>query len=406
MFGLSGCFNAPALTFKPAVIKSSVDTEVTDEEVNELIEILVANSGYARKQSKKNRIAIKTRKERYSSGGRYSSGHYYKDVDTIEYEFSYKNGKVFIKNKTDIDSDGVDYALVSQGYKNFLNKMATGEPVKEEIEQFSKFKPLYLKEVKQANKKFEEISIKIKDKTSVLPEKIQHQLQPLFKKSKDYISAVEAYKKHLTSENWKDLLKIKLSSNEFKTNYDDDSTTKVFDRYKIVSHRDKTNYSEESFPYLKIKDSLTFDVENVRYNYIPETFVSEDKNIKFTVSESAKKVTIENLSTNSIVINGISGYFNGGVDDNIFDTGSGINHRQNIHSINLSPKTKKSFTLGYIGTFDWRANLARNFIKNDGFVTVKSKDQKVNFGFSVNYTVNSTTVKNLYRVNDYSISDF
>ncbi len=104
------------------------------------------------------------------------------------------------------------------------------------------------------------------------------------------------------------------------------------------------------------------------YNFVPETFVSQDSNLKFTVSESAKKVTIENLSTNSIVVNSIPGYFNGGVDENIFDAGSGINRRQTVYSIFLPPKTSKTLSFGYIDAFDWRANLARNFISNYGFI--------------------------------------
>ena len=269
-------------------------------------------------------------------------------------------------------------------YSDFINnlqKNIIAQDLQKEIKNYIKFKKMYNEHKKNAQVKKKNIVIHFIDTTKILPKNIIKQLSVY---NLSLIIKGSAINRFIKNQ----------SANAFVINSSIKKDT--IDRYKVVYS--KTDYLDS---YDKFPSNITYKINKVYFNYLPKKFIANDKNIDVEVIndpldnyESIKYIKIYNKTKEFIEIDTIAGYYGDIVTDNIINI-------KDMKRVKISPMSYKIFKIGY--SYKYRIN---DFPRNK-FLLVNDKNQKVNYGFSIGYKmINQNIIKNLYKVNTYSIKDF
>ena len=143
------------------------------------------------------------------------------------------------------------------------------------------------------------------------------------------------------------------------------------------------------------QSEATFYIDEVSFNYIPYNFEVGDGKLNVSISNSLSRqgtlnsveVILENNSKNFISISEFAGYFNSEVVPDFISN-------QNI-SISIAPHSVTKITVP--------SNLSKKLYGN-GFIKVKQREQKVDYGFSIQYET-SDGKADLFNVTQYGIDD-
>jgi len=355
--------------------------------------------------SEKNKLllnSMKSIKKFYpDKRGRYSSPSklrgdtisYYGLNATFAHKFTINNNsneitRTDVSRETHGNGKGADaYGALTDdfGFTDYINtyQVDLSNKFSNSLERYSQFKISYNKHKKNANIKKEEIRINFNDLTSILPKSILDEIS----KSKITISnSSSAINLFL---NGKQANVFTITSNAIKN---------AIDRYKV-------NYKENSYSdsYDKFPSNITYEIDKVYFNYLPIKFITSDDNIDIEVKnnplgsyDSIEYIKVYNKTKEFIEIDTIAGYYSENVTDNIINI-------KDMKRVKISPMSYKIFKTGYSYEYrinDYPSRLNRLLLVND-------RNQKVNYGFSIGYKmINQNIIKNLYKVNQYSIKDF
>ena len=268
------------------------------------------------------------------------------------------------------------------GFSDYINNYQTKLSTKynNSIKEYSKFKILYNKHKQNSESKLKQINTSFKDSTGTLKNKVLTN----FSKNKLYISSTNSVVQLFLNNK---------SANDFKIS--NSITLDKIDRYKV-------NYKQISFQdsYDKFPTNITFEINKVYFNYLPTKYLANDTNIDIEVVNtplqygSVKSIKIQNKTKEFIEIDTIAGYYGENVTDNIINI-------KDMKRVKIAPMSYKIFETGY--SYKYRIN----DYPSKKLLLVDNKNQKINYGFSVGYKmVNQNIIKNVYKVNSYSIKDF
>lgn len=173
-----------------------------------------------------------------------------------------------------------------------------------------------------------------------------------------------------------------------------------YDVYKIEPKnlgRYVIGYETSNFP-----SKIIFNVNRVKFNYLPNKYIASDKNIDVEVIntpfayKSIKSIKITNKTKEFIEVDTISGYYGNDVTDHIVNI-------KDMKKVKISPMSHKIFS----ETSDPEYRVIDYPSAKSRLLLVSNKNQKIKYGFSVGYKmINQNIIKNLYKVNKYSIIDF
>ncbi|MGA1940860.1 hypothetical protein [Arcobacter sp. YIC-310] len=295
-----------------------------------------------------------------------------------------------------------------EDYSNFINNLQNNVIEKElqkEISNYQKFIKLYDKANISRKEKIKIIKTSLVDNTKVLPKSVFNQLNKFHVVENSVPNKINLYINYISPNNGKNninriarnILGDSISEN-FNKFFKDDSS--ISDKFKITSstitntvNRYKVTYKHRVFKddYNKFPTNLTYEIDKVYFNYLPKKFRAKDRNIEVEVINnfkddynSIKHIKIYNKTKEFIEIDTISGYYGEDVTDNIIDM-------KDMKRINISPMSYKIFKTDY----------------SYELLLVNDKNQKVPYGFSIGYKmINQNIIKNLYKVNNYSIKSF
>ena len=297
-------------------------------------------------------------------------------------------------------------------YANFLNKLQNDnilvDGLNNEINNYQKFKRLYNKANTARINKLAQIKISLQDNTKILPkqiiDKLRNSVKTIALRTPQpidlYISYVAPKKGRnvadrfarsifgdVLSKNFDKVFKdeILLSSDFLLKSY---INTNQIGRYKVKY--DRTSYVDR---YDKFPTDIVYKINKVYFNYLPKKFVASDKNINVEVANehSMKYFKIYNKTKEFIEVDMIAGYYNKDVVNLIEEP------------IKIPPMSYEFININYKG---WLGRIEFNF-PSSSKILVSKKNQKIKYGFSVGYKIiNQNVIKNLYKVNNYSIKDF
>lgn len=173
--------------------------------------------------------------------------------------------------------------------------------------------------------------------------------------------------------------------------YKDFNLSNISELFKVSTSIDKKKkdrfdikFKERFLRYDLKGDNFrpTFIVDKVKFNYLPEYFFNKDKSISIEVNN--KSMNIVNLTNNYINIESVSMYYN----DNI----------KTIKNLNLKlppQSVEKNYNISSLEHY------------NNKLIEVKSKNQKVNYGFAISYYNQDVDKRNtLYKTKNYTINSF
>lgn len=285
------------------------------------------------------------------------------------------------------------HGVTVEKYADFINNLQNniiGNELNNEIEKYQVFTKLYDNIYNASKVKKDNVKISLVDNTKILPRFALEKLNE-FTLNTNKVIKIDLYKSY-----YNQFLEDKSSFiQEFKIhsavmNY-------IVDRYKVDYKQ--TNYSNS---YDKFPTSLIYEIDKVYFNYLPEKFTAEDNNIDIEVKNniliaygypSIEYIKIYNKTKELIELDTISGYYGENVLDNILNI-------QDTQRVKIPPKSYKIFKLGY-------NEYSINDYPKTKLLLVKDKNQYVPYGFSIGYKmINQNIIKNLYKVNKYSIKDF
>ena len=326
------------------------------------------------------------------------------DNSTYSYVSRLSTGKI------DRGSYKADYiGIKGVAYGEYLNKLQKNillNDLSNELKKYKIFKQAFIDNQKKSKLKYKTITTNFKDTTNILPAIVisdlsKHKLYSairfgetplkLYKEMNHDPKKRKALNNYLKSLNEKnglhssgDSTPSKYDSNNIVDNFfiRDSILVDEVDRYKVSFAKYKFEENYINFP----KD-VVFEINDVKYNYIPTIYKSNDENIKVEVintpllRKTVKQFKISNNTKEFIEIDTIAGYYGEDVVDNILVT-----------KIKLSPMSFKNITVS-------------NFPKKK-LLDVKTKKQKINYGFSIGYKmINNNVMKSLYKVNLYTIDN-
>jgi hypothetical protein len=279
------------------------------------------------------------------------------------------------------------------------------------LEKFSQYKKEYNHHKEEAEYKKRNLKINYIDTTHILPQKALAQLckstNSLYIKS----SAIDLF---LNNQNSAKAFVIQSSVQN-----------DTIGRYKVTYKQTRFENIYSIFP-----STLNYKIDKVYFNYIPQKFTAHDSSIDievfnaplagtnqevFSASLKAKinqydkikelldtaskgeiiqYIKIQNNTKEFIELDTIAGYYGEDVTDNIINI-------KDLKRVKIPPMSYKIFKTGY--NYKYRIN---DFPKSK-LLLVKNKNQKVPYGFSIGYKmVNQNIIKNLYKVNEYTIRNF
>lgn len=251
-------------------------------------------------------------------------------------------------------------------FQTRLTKLYTSD-----LEKYTPFQKEYKQKKSEFDKKYKQIHITTEDTTKIVPNKIINKLSK-YQLWPNEETAINSYIKGND-------ISFKIGSRVLKDKED---------RYKVDYEKYKSMEEYNKFPM-----NLVYRINKVYYNYLPKSFIAKDKNInvevvnnvEFADGNSMNSLKITNNTKEFIEINTIAAYYYQDVFDNIL----------NIKSIRLAPMSYKIIKKGVIKDFP-----------SNKLINVTDKNQKINYGFSIGYKmINQNMMKNLYKVNTYTISD-
>lgn len=291
---------------------------------------------------------------------------------------------------------------------------------KKQIADYKKFKKLFHEATELRIKKGKQLSFGIIDNTNILNNEVKKALIGKVKVSYPFYSsyiigypALTAYKNLViypkniylgnsvsksfnkffhTPNDLEDSLAIKAiayKSNTYPVEYED-APYAIIDRYNLDYN--KTTYEAS---YYSFKINTFFRVKNIYFDFIPKKYSASDMNIDIKVVNEQfnqfsrgrteiKKLEVFNKSKNFIEINSIASYYDKQIKANIIKDGV---------KIKIPPKSSKIIK-----------TIFKNWSTYDSWILLNNKNQKVKYGFSVEYT--NGNLNTLYKVDNYSISDF
>lgn len=165
------------------------------------------------------------------------------------------------------------------------------------------------------------------------------------------------------------------------------------------SNLDKRFVLANSFSSVDInvnrQSAVIFELDDLYFNYSPETFEIGDERlnviVKTSITEHGRlgnvEIQFQNNTDKFLNIDQLAGYFNGKVISDVL--------KQNGDPISLPPRSTKSTILS--------KNLVEE-LYGSGTIAVKSRMQKVQYGFSLQYYSSDVNRKSdLYKVKDITI---
>lgn len=235
----------------------------------------------------------------------------------------------------------------------------------------------YVDYASQMDKEVEKLKVYLKDNTNILSTQELNQVSQFswYRVNKFLVSASQ------TNVDYSDLYQVMVRCD----------MSNIDKRYSIISPSDHVVLSS------RLADEVTFEIDSIKFNYIPFTFELGDKKLNAKINTSTYKagkprdseITLINTSDNFIVITELAGYFNKNVV-------SGIISNYN-EPISIPPQSSKTFVI---------SNSQFESIYGSGLVPVRTRDQLINYGFSIQYeSSDGSGKKDLYKLNRYSIED-
>jgi hypothetical protein len=376
----SGC---GASTPEPFSMKVQNYSNVTNQEKNTLI----AHNMQTIKQFYPDRTG------RYSSPSRVRGNviSYHGLNATFSHRFIV-NSKTGYMERIDVSSashgrdrgeDAYDSLTNDFGFTDYINKyqVTLGKKYATSLEKFSKYKKEYNHHKQEAEYKKEHLQVHFIDTTNILPKKVLAQLS-----NDEHFLSVQNTPMRLFLRG-QDVSKAFILKSYIKAD--------TFGRYKVVYKQPRFEDVYTAFP-----STINYEITEVYFNYIPEKFTAHDSNIDVEVlntpfgDETIKYIKIQNNTKEFIELDTIAGYYGEDVTDNIINI-------EDLKRVKIAPMSYKILKTGF--SYKYRVN---DFPENK-LLPVHSRNQKVPYGFSVGYKmINQNIIKNLYKVDTYTIQDF
>ena len=279
-----------------------------------------------------------------------------------------------------------------ENYADYINKLQNKiipQQLPVEISKYVKYKEKYYQEKQKAEKRIKNIKTIIVDENHVLSQNVLNQIKHVTYIERPYgiVTSYTPGRKEVT-----DMNPIKLYVNNKPIDFkiinkisDTINNSLKQGRYLLVFKNSKLVYS-----YKNVPSKVEFKIKSVYFNFIPSDFIASDQNIEVIINYDYKnnlmKIKFVNKTTKFVEINALAMYYNDKVYDNLLK-----------HPIKLPPKSFKTITKDYF-------NLP---VLKNRYVKVTNKNERVKFGISVGYKIiNENILKNIYKVNKYSIKDF
>ena len=279
-----------------------------------------------------------------------------------------------------------------ENYADYINKLQNKiipQQLPIEISKYAKYKEKYYQEKQKAEKRMKNIKTVIVDENHVLSQNVLNKIKynTYIERPYGIVTSYTPGRKEVT-----DMNPIKLYVNnkpiDFKIVSNISNTihnSLKQGRYLLVFENSKLTYSYKNVPI-----KIIFKIKGVYFNFIPSNFVAGDKNIDVIINYDYKnnlmKIKFVNKTTKFVEINALAMYYNDKVYDNLLKK-----------PIKLPPKSFKTITKDYF-------NLP---VLKNRYIKVTNKNERVKFGISVGYKIiNENILKNIYKVNKYSIKDF
>ena len=363
IFIFAGCATPP----KPINISLQRGSEnITDDERKYILEMAIKKSYQEGQHRKKRKVRLSSNSIRLSV--RYKSSSI---VFDYEFKFYANYTKLAMIDNSYGNEEQSPYAL-PYGMYDYMglfqkNLMKNYNNI---IQDFSIFKIIYLKNEEKFESKYSDISFKIIDNTDTLT---NNQLKniDIFTTEKIPNNALAAFKQTTDLNKIPSLFVI------------DSSIDNRNSRYKYTF---KTRQLKGA--YTTFDDENYFEIDSMQYNFIPNTFISQDDNIRVEIiniplqRKVIQTFKISNNTKSFIELKTVAGYYGEDVIDGL-----------SSEAIKIAPMSKKTIQM-------------IDFPK-DKFQDVYSRTESVQYGFSVSYKVmNTGETKNLYKVNKYLLNEF
>lgn len=410
--GLTGCGigNTP----QPYNYKMSKKYQsISDYEKQQLLNIVVNRNSRLKYKSSNGCISVTSIIWGYST--RYD--------DRMKNCFKVNNNHItridYSKCKTGYKTQKCNYiGRKVENYSDFINKLQSNNilsnGLNNELINYQKFIVLYNKADKQRKDKISKVKTSLLDNTGVLSQSVFNKFNKFKTNSISTKSKIYLYKSYIAPKDGENTV------NQFARNILGDSFSENFDKvfndgtilsndFKVQSYvlkneigRYKVNYKKTLFKenYDVFPTNIIFEIDKVYFNYLPSKYLAYDKNIDIEVINTAltrgsiKSIKIQNKTKEFIEIDTIAGYYGENVTDNIINI-------KDMKRVKIAPMSYKIFKTGY--SYKYRIN----DFPSKKLLLVDNKNQKINYGFSVGYKmVNQNIIKNVYKVNSYSIKDF
>lgn len=357
----------------------------------------------------------------------YKEGWSYKYKNKFKHCFKINNLTISrIDNSSCSRDHGRSYGkcnYIGNGFDNYIkfindlqNNVLSSE-LQTEISNYQKFISLYDKADAVRKEKITQVKTSLIDNTKVLPKSVFEQMNKFNLSTNRVTKKIDLYKSYVAPQNGKSLI------DQFGRSILGDSISENFDKvfqdesslaheFKISSsttknaiNRYKVNYKQNSYSdsYDKFPSNITYEIDKVYFNYLPIKFITSDDNIDVEVKnnplgsyDSIEYIKVYNKTKEFIEIDTIAGYYGENVTDNIINI-------KDMKRVKISPMSYKIFKTGY--SYEYRINDYPS--RSNRLLLVNDRNQKVNYGFSIGYKmINQNIIKNLYKVNQYSIKDF
>jgi len=312
-----------------------------------------------------------------------------------------------IKKSTIIRKDSINWQE-SKVFVKFINNVESKlyKEYEKQVHDYKKFKILFDKAVHLRKEKTERLSLSIVDKTNILDTKVLLNVQNWIKVTKPHrpyslqaystlvINPKNVYLGDTVTENFNEFFQDPKDVSEYLP-------IEASIPYKYRRSNTKSRYDlkyEEvvyKYPYNKFPKESSFKIKNVYFDYIPYNYYAKNDHISIEVINNSndgvdmyrncQSFTILNTTNEFIEIESINLSYINGYKENIL---------QKNKKIIIPPKDSR------------KIDMQRQF-KSHAYdrVQVISKNQKINYGFSIKYKINNQD-KTFYKTTQYSIADF
>ena len=260
----------------------------------------------------------------------------------------------------------------------FIDTFTSTDLVREFNKNSDKFLSYYKGLIEYSNQmdpKIDDFAVFFSDKTGVLSSEEVEQLSK-YSWHREYNHPVIASQ---INADYSNSYKVTLKSN----------MSDIDKRYSIGSSKSSFDINPAT------QSEATFYIDEVSFNYIPYNFEVGDGKLNVSVINSLSRqgtldsveVILENKSKSFISISEFAGYFNSDVEPDFIS-----NQNQ---SVSVAPHSVTKITVP--------SNLLKKLYGN-GFIKVKQREQKVDYGFSIQYET-SDGKADLFNVTQYGIDD-